>query len=208
MAKNLAFFSLVIMRNKCYTAVEVGPANSRSPDPGTPPATIDEGDYLTVALKIRLRRVGAKKQPAYRVVIADSRAPRDGRFIEIIGAYNPLTHPSTVSIDSERAIYWMRNGAQPTDVVKRLFVKDGTWSLFTGEPMPESLAQPEMVTAEEPAAPEEAISVAVEAPIVTEDPVPAVEKTPVSVEESAFIVEDTPASVAETAPAVEETPVE
>ena len=57
-----------------------------------------------MALKIRLRRVGAKKQPAYRIVIADARAPRDGRFVEIIGAYNPLTHPSTVTVDSERAL--------------------------------------------------------------------------------------------------------
>lgn len=101
-----------------------------------------------MAVKIRLRRVGAKKQPAYRIVIADSRAPRDGRFIEIVGAYNPLTHPATITIDNERALYWLRQGAQPTDVVKKMFVKGGVWSLFTGEAMPEPPAAPEPVAQE------------------------------------------------------------
>ncbi len=71
-------------------------------------------------VKIRLRRVGAKKAPFYRVVVADSRYPRDGRFIEEIGTYNPLTDPSTIKIDAERAISWIKNGAQPTDTVKVL----------------------------------------------------------------------------------------
>jgi small subunit ribosomal protein S16 len=71
-------------------------------------------------LKIRLRRVGAKKQPAYRVVVAESSAPRDGRFVEIIGHYNPLTNPSTVVIDTAKADKWIRNGAQPTDRVAKL----------------------------------------------------------------------------------------
>ena len=74
-------------------------------------------------VKIRLRRVGAKKAPFYRVVVADSRYPRDGRFIEEIGTYNPLTNPSTVKIDAERAVEWIKKGAQPTDTVKVLLKK-------------------------------------------------------------------------------------
>ena len=78
-----------------------------------------------MAVKIRLRRMGAKKAPFYRVVVADSRYPRDGRFIEEIGTYNPLTEPASVSIDSDKAKTWLKNGAQPTDVVKRLFKDSG-----------------------------------------------------------------------------------
>ena len=74
-------------------------------------------------VKIRLRRLGAKKAPFYRVVVADSRFPRDGRFIEEIGTYNPLTDPVEIKIDSERAQQWIKNGAQPTDTVKALLKK-------------------------------------------------------------------------------------
>ena len=74
-------------------------------------------------VKIRLRRMGAKKAPFYRVVVADSRYPRDGRFIEEIGTYNPLTSPSTVNIDAEKAKTWIGNGAQPTDTVRALLKK-------------------------------------------------------------------------------------
>ena len=74
-------------------------------------------------VKIRLRRMGAKKAPFYRVVVADSRYPRDGRFIEEIGTYNPLTNPSTVNIDAEKAKKWLGNGAQPTDTVRSLLKK-------------------------------------------------------------------------------------
>ena len=76
-------------------------------------------------VKIRLRRVGAKKAPFYRVVVADSRFPRDGRFIEEIGTYNPLTDPVEIKIDSERAQQWIKNGAQPTDTVRVLLKKTG-----------------------------------------------------------------------------------
>ena len=77
-----------------------------------------------MAVKIRLRRMGAKKAPFYRVVVADSRSPRDGRFIEEIGYYNPVAQPEAeVKIDSEKVEKWLKNGAQPTDVVKRLFTK-------------------------------------------------------------------------------------
>ncbi len=76
-------------------------------------------------VKIRLRRVGAKHRPSYRVVVADSRSPRDGRFIEIIGHYNPLTDPSTVNINEEKALKWLKLGAQPTDTVYSLLRKSG-----------------------------------------------------------------------------------
>lgn len=76
-------------------------------------------------VKMRLSRVGAKRQPHYRVVVADSRAPRDGRFIEIIGRYNPRTEPSTIEIDTEKAQAWLSKGAQPTDQVKNLLKISG-----------------------------------------------------------------------------------
>ena len=76
-------------------------------------------------VKIRLRRLGAKKAPFYRVVVADSRFPRDGRFIEEIGTYNPLTDPVEIKIDSERAQQWIKNGAQPTDTVRARLKKTG-----------------------------------------------------------------------------------
>ena len=76
-------------------------------------------------VKIRLTRMGAKKAPSYRVVVADSRYPRDGRFIDEIGYYNPMTAPATVSIDADTAKDWMGKGAQPTDTVKSLFKKNG-----------------------------------------------------------------------------------
>ena len=76
-------------------------------------------------VKIRLRRMGAKKSPFYRIVVADSRDPRDGRFIEEIGTYNPLTEPSELKVNAERALSWIKNGAQPTDTVKTLLKKAG-----------------------------------------------------------------------------------
>ncbi len=78
-----------------------------------------------MAVKIRLKRMGAKKKPFYRVVVADSRSPRDGRFIKEIGTYNPLTDPATVKIDLEEANKWIANGAQPTDTVRALLKKAG-----------------------------------------------------------------------------------
>ncbi len=76
-------------------------------------------------VKIRLRRMGAKKAPFYRIVVADSRYPRDGRFIEEIGTYNQLTNPSTVTVDAERAQEWIKKGAQPTDTVRGILKKAG-----------------------------------------------------------------------------------
>ena len=78
-----------------------------------------------MAVKIRLRRMGAKKAPFYRVVVADSRYPRDGRFIEEIGYYNPISEPAEIKIDAEKAKKWISNGAQPTETVARLFKNAG-----------------------------------------------------------------------------------
>ena len=76
-----------------------------------------------MAVKIRLKRLGAKKSPFYRVVVADERSPRDGKFIEEIGYYNPLTNPVDIKIDTEKAAKWLKNGAQPTDTVRALLKK-------------------------------------------------------------------------------------
>ena len=78
-----------------------------------------------MAVKIRLRRMGMKKNPFYRVVVADSRSPRDGKFIEEIGTYNPMTDPAEFKIDADKAKTWIKNGAQPTDTVKSLLKKNG-----------------------------------------------------------------------------------
>jgi small subunit ribosomal protein S16 len=86
-----------------------------------------------VAVKIRLMRVGKKKQPSYRVVVADGRSPRDGRYIEIIGQYGPRQEPSLVQIDDERALAWLRQGAQPTEQVQKLLVTTGVWERFKAE---------------------------------------------------------------------------
>lgn len=80
-----------------------------------------------MAVRIRLKRMGAKKKPFYRVVVTDQRSPRDGRFIEEIGYYNPLTEPKTVKIDDEKAVNWLNNGAKPTATVDRLFRQNGVY---------------------------------------------------------------------------------
>ena len=86
-----------------------------------------------MAVKLRLMRMGKKKQPTYRVVAADSRSPRNGRFIEIIGTYEPRQDPSVIKIDNERAVHWLANGAQPTDRVEKLLKISGAWTEHTGE---------------------------------------------------------------------------
>ena len=78
-----------------------------------------------MAVKIRLTRLGDKKSPFYRVIVADSRSPRDGKFIDILGTYNPLTNPAEIKIDNEKAQQWIKNGAQPTDTARALLVKSG-----------------------------------------------------------------------------------
>jgi small subunit ribosomal protein S16 len=90
-----------------------------------------------VAVKIRLMRVGKKKQPTYRVVVADGRSPRDGRFIEILGQYAPRQEPSAVTVDTDRAVHWLQRGAQPTEPVAKLLGVAGVWDAYeaaTGRP--------------------------------------------------------------------------
>ena len=86
-----------------------------------------------MSTRIRLRRLGAKKHPHYRVVVADQRSPRDGRFIENIGQYHPLDDPSLIVIDEERALHWLRTGAQPSNQVRNLMSKVGIWDKFVAE---------------------------------------------------------------------------
>ncbi|MFQ3543357.1 30S ribosomal protein S16 [Halobacillus rhizosphaerae] len=83
-----------------------------------------------MAVKIRLKRMGSKRNPFYRVVVADSRSPRDGRFIEQIGTYNPVANPVEVKLDADKAVDWMSNGAQPSDTVRNLFSKEGIMKQF------------------------------------------------------------------------------
>ena len=160
-----------------------------------------------MAVKIRLRRVGAKKQPAYRLVIADARSPRDGRFIEIVGSYNPLTNPATVQINYERVLYWLGQGAQPTEVVKDMFVRKGLWDVFTGKAEMDSLYQLAPVVEEiavavvdEEVAPVEIIeSAPLEEVVVAEEAAPLEEAPSEDVavatpgEETAAVDEETPA---------------
>ena len=106
-------------------------------------------------LRIRLRRQGAKKQPTYRIVVADQREARDGRFVEIIGHYNPRTEPSVAHVDEARAFHWLGNGAQPSDAVDRIFGWTGTRERFSrlkqGEKLAQLLGEAEKAAAERPA---------------------------------------------------------
>jgi small subunit ribosomal protein S16 len=86
-----------------------------------------------VAVKLRLMRMGKKKHPTYRVVAADSRSPRDGRFIEIVGTYEPQAEPSIVKINNAKALKWLADGAQPTDIVQKLLKTSGAWEEFTSQ---------------------------------------------------------------------------
>jgi small subunit ribosomal protein S16 len=87
-------------------------------------------------VRIRLRRVGKRKQPVYRVVVADSHSPRDGAFIEIIGQYKPLSNPSEITIDTEKALDWLRKGARPSDSVTALLKRAGIWSTYVADKGP------------------------------------------------------------------------
>jgi small subunit ribosomal protein S16 len=143
-----------------------------------------------VAVKIRLMRVGKKKQPTYRVVVADARSPRDGRIIETIGQYGPRQEPSFIQIDEERALEWLRKGAQPTEQVQKLLAVNGVWATFEtekGRPAVTQLSRRAYVTGRGPAttkkskkqqeaeAAEPAQAPAAEAPA---DEAPAAEDTP------------------------------
>ena len=86
-----------------------------------------------MAVKLRLMRMGKKKQPTYRVVAADSRSPRNGRFIEIVGIYDPRPDPSAIRIDNDKAVDWLRKGAQPTESVRKLLQISGAWDVYSGK---------------------------------------------------------------------------
>lgn len=94
-----------------------------------------------MAVKIRLRRMGTKKKPFYRIVVSDSRSPRDGRFIEELGYYDPLTNPKTVKVDDEKANDWIKKGAKPTDTVDRLFKNIGVYDDKKEKEEPEKAAE-------------------------------------------------------------------
>ena len=104
-------------------------------------------------VKLRLMRMGKKKQPTYRIVAADSRSPRDGRFIEIVGFYDPRAEPSVITVDNERAVHWLRHGAQPTERVEKLLKVVGAWDEFKGNAPATPAAAPAEAEApaEEPA---------------------------------------------------------
>jgi small subunit ribosomal protein S16 len=141
-------------------------------------------------VKLRLMRMGKKKQPFYRVVAADSRSPRNGRFIEIVGTYDPRQEPSAIEIDNEKVVTWLRKGAQPTDRVEKLIRISGAWDDFKGLPAGTSVPAPPppkaaKAPAPAPEAPTAAAPAAAEAPVAeapveepadeapAEDPAPA-----------------------------------
>ena len=128
-----------------------------------------------MAVRIRLRRIGKKKQPQYRLIVADSASPRDGRFIETIGRYNPRVDPPLISVDEERALSWLKQGAQPSDTAKSMLVKTGVWEKFSGEPAPTPAPAPAPeAVAEAPPEPTEAVD---REPSPEQEEAPPVEST-------------------------------
>jgi small subunit ribosomal protein S16 len=158
-------------------------------------------------------RVGKRKQPYYRVVVADARSPRDGRFIENIGRYHPRQHPSLIEIDQERALHWLQNGAQPSDPVRVLLQKTGIWGQFTGEGPTEAVAPPPdkatpskkaaAAAAEEAAAEPAAAEAPAEAAAVEAPAAEAPEETPAEPAAEEQPAEEAPAEPAPEEPAVE-----
>ena len=112
-----------------------------------------------MAVRIRLRRIGKKKQPQYRLVVAESAGPRDGRFIESIGQYNPRVEPAAISVNEERALHWLQHGAQPSETARSILAKAGVWEKFTGEPLsvPQAPAAQTLVAVQDESAPEESV---------------------------------------------------
>jgi small subunit ribosomal protein S16 len=126
-----------------------------------------------VAVKIRLMRVGKKKQPTYRVVVADARSPRDGRFIEILGQYEPRHDPSRISVDTDRAVHWLRHGAQPTEQVAKILEVAGVWDAYKTATGKDAVAKPKAKTPKPKKVVEAkpAAAAAAEAPADTDAPV-------------------------------------
>lgn len=164
-------------------------------------------------LKIRLARIGKKKQPTYRVVVADARAKRDGRYVEIIGQYNPRTEPNTFVIDEEKARDWMRKGAQPTERIHKLFATVGLMEApVYPAPKPKPAPQAERPAAPAATAPAAAAATAVAEPVAEAEEAPAAEAEEVPAAETeaqeapaAEVEAEAPAAEAEEAAADEET---
>jgi small subunit ribosomal protein S16 len=132
-----------------------------------------------MATRIRLRRLGANKRPFYRVVVADQRSPRDGRFIENIGKYHPLEDPSLIEIDEDRALHWLRVGAQPSEQVRNLMVKIGIWDRFVQErPGAAKLVKAPRSAADKPKLSKKAQAKASAEPEVASAPAPTNDETP------------------------------
>ena len=151
-----------------------------------------------MAVKLRLMRMGKKKQPTYRVVAADSRKARNGRFIEALGFYDPRRDPSVIEIDNDKAVAWLRNGAQPTERVEKLLKISGAWTDFSGEQVDATPPAPSPVVApvaEEPVAEEVA-----EEPVAEEAPVEEIAEEPAA--------EEAPVEEIAEEPVAEEAPVE
>ena len=134
-----------------------------------------------MAVKIRLKRMGKKKQPTYRVVVADGRSPRDGRFIEAIGRYDPRQEPSVVEIDNDKALDWLQKGAQPTDPVRKLLEISGAWSRFKvakGEiHTVGAKPAPSQAPAEKPEPQPATVDVVAEGPVADEDSIAETEES-------------------------------
>ena len=161
-------------------------------------------------VKIRLMRVGKKKQPSYRVVVADSRSPRDGRIIEAIGQYHPREDPSVIEIDNDRAVYWLQQGAQPSSQVRNLLGLSGAWTAFTGEAAPAATTAPSRATAAASVKATPAASV-----VDDREPAEAAAEAPVKATPAASVVDDRePAEQAnadeaeQEMPTIEDTPTE
>ena len=153
-----------------------------------------------MAVKLRLMRMGKKKQPTYRVVAADSRKARNGRFIEALGFYDPRRDPSVIEIDNDKAVAWLRNGAQPTERVEKLLKISGAWTDFSGEQVDATPPAPSPVVA--PVAEEAPVEEVAEEPVAEEAPVEEVAEEPVA--EEAPVEEIAEEPVAEEAPVEEE----
>ena len=165
-----------------------------------------------MAVKLRLMRMGKKKQPTYRVVAADSRKARNGRFIEALGFYDPRRDPSVIEIDNDKAVAWLRNGAQPTERVEKLLKISGAWTDFSGEQVDATPPAPSPVVApvaEEPVAEEVAEEpVAEEAPVEEVVEEPAAEEAPVEEVAEEPVAEEAPVEEIAEEPVAEEAPVE
>ncbi|MEA2555518.1 MAG: small subunit ribosomal protein [Actinomycetota bacterium] len=160
-----------------------------------------------MATRIRLRRMGANKRPFYRVVVADQRSPRDGRFIENIGKYHPLEDPSLIEIDEARALHWLLVGAQPSDQVRNLMVKIGIWDKFVAErPEAAKLVKQRAAADDTPKLSKKAAAKAAEAKAEAAKPAPEPEPVVETAEPEAPAAEvEAPVEeAAETAPAAEE----